>query len=87
MIKKYHIEDDKLVVESDPTVEIPIVKIIFCQLENDNTEPYVKITTVSGVIMKFRVNPSQTSKIINLIQNKRAKVLKEELKKSEVTRS
>jgi len=83
MKKKYHIKSDKLVIEADPTVEIPIVKILFCQLENDNTGPYVKITTVSGVVVKFWVDPSQKDKIMNLILVKRAEVLARELKRKD----
>jgi hypothetical protein len=81
MRKKYHIKGDKLVIESDSTVEIPIVKIIFCQLENDNAGPYVKITTVSGIVVKFWIDPSQTNKVIDLIQNKRSGILEAELRK------
>lgn len=80
MRKKYHIKDDRLIIESDPTVEIPIVKILFVKLENDNAGPYVKITTVSGVIVKFWVDPSQKDKIIDLIREKRAEVLGRRLK-------
>ena len=81
MRKKYHIKGDKLIIESDPTVEIPIIKILFVKLENDTAGPCVKITTVSGVVVRFWVDSSQTEKILELIQNKRAEVLSGELKK------
>ena len=80
MIKKYHIKGDKLIVESDPTVEIPIVRILFVKLGNDNAGPYMKITTVSGVVVRFWVDPSQEDKIMYLIQNKRGETLERELK-------
>lgn len=81
MIKKYHIKNDKLIVESDPTVEIPIVKILFVKLENDNAGPCIKITTVSDVVVRFWVDPSQKDKIMSLIQEKRAEIIALELKK------
>lgn len=81
MRKKYHIKDDKMIIESDPMVEIPIVKILFVKLENDSAGPLIKITTVSGVIVKFWIDPSQTEKILNLIQEKRAEVIAKDLKK------
>jgi hypothetical protein len=81
MRKKYHIKDDKLIIESDPTVEIPIVKILFVNLENDSAGPCIKITTVSGVVVRFWIDPSQTEKILSLIQNKRAEIITGELKK------
>lgn len=83
MRKKYHIKGDKLIIESDPTVGIPLIKILFVKLENDNAGPYVKITTVSGVIVRFWVDPSQANKIINLIRNNRAEVLASELNKKD----
>jgi hypothetical protein len=81
MTKKYHIKGDKLIIESDPTVEIPIIKILFVKLENDTAGPCVKITTVSGVVVRFWVDSSQKDKIVEMIQNKRAEVLTGELKK------
>jgi hypothetical protein len=81
MRKKYHIKDDKLIIKSDPTVEIPIVKILFVNLENDSAGPCIKITTVSGVVVRFWIDPSQTEKILSLIQNKRAEVITGELRK------
>lgn len=81
MGKKYQIEGSKLIIESDPTIEVPLVKILFVKLENDNAGPCVKITTVSSVVVKFWVDPSQANKIINLIQNERAEVLAKELQK------
>jgi len=82
MRKKYHIKGNKLIIESDPTVEIPIVKILFCQLKNDNAGPYVKITTVSGVVVRLWVDPNQTNRIMDLIQNKRARTIKAKLANS-----
>lgn len=81
MRKKYHIKGDKLIIESDPTVEIPIIKILFVKLENDTAGPCVKITTVSGVVVRFWVDPSQKDKILEMIQSMRAEVLTGELKK------
>ena len=81
MRKKYHIKGNELIIESDPTVEIPIVKILYCQLENDNAGPYVKITTVSGVIVRFWIDRSQKDKIMNLILVKRTEIIASELKK------
>jgi len=81
MKKKYRIIEDKLIIESDPSVEIPIVKIIFVKLENTNDGPCIKVTTVSGVVARFWVDPSQKDQIIDLIREKRAEVLGRELKK------
>ncbi|MCX6810138.1 MAG: hypothetical protein NTY30_00105 [Candidatus Berkelbacteria bacterium] len=81
MRKKYHIKNDKLIIESDPTVEIPIIKILFVELENDSAGPCVKITTVSGTVIKFWIDQSQSVKIFDLIQNKRAEVLAKDLKR------
>ena len=81
MKKKYHIKGDKFIIESDPTVEIPIVKILFVKLENDSAGPCINLTTVSGVVVRFWVDSSQTEKILNLIQAKRAEVITGELKK------
>jgi hypothetical protein len=81
MRKKYQIEGNKLIIDSDPKVEIPIVKILFAKLKNDSAGPCIEITTVSGVIVKFWVDPSQAEKILSLIQAKRAEVLTGELRK------
>lgn len=81
MRKKYHIKGDKLIIESDPTVEIPIIKLLFVKLENDSAGPCIKITTVSGVVVRFWVDSSQKDKILEMIQNKRAKVIAGELNK------
>lgn len=81
MRKKYQIKGDKLIIESDPTVEIPIVKILFVKLENDSAGPCVKITTVSGVVVRFWVDSNQKDKILEMIQNKRAEVLTGEFRK------
>ncbi|MEI8061355.1 MAG: hypothetical protein WCG99_03630 [Candidatus Berkelbacteria bacterium] len=81
MRKKYHIKGNKLIIESDPTVEIPIIKILFVKLENDTAGPCVKITTVSGVVVRFWVCPNQKDKILEMIQNKRAEVITGELRK------
>jgi len=81
MRKKYQIKENKLIIESDPKVEIPIVKILFAKLKNDSAGPCIEITTVSGVIVKFWVDPSQIEKILSLIQEKRAGVIKAELRK------
>jgi len=80
MRKKYHIKGDKLIIESDPTVKIPIIKILFVKLENDAAGPCVEITTVSGAIVRFWVDSNQTGRILNLIQDKRAKALSKSLK-------
>jgi hypothetical protein len=74
MRKKYHIKDDKLIIESDPTIEIPIIKILFVKLKNDTAGPCVKITTVSGVVVRFWVDSNQKDKILEMIQNKRAEI-------------
>jgi hypothetical protein len=79
MIKTYHFKGDKLLIASDPSVEIPIAKIFTAKLENDATGPCVAITTVSGVVVRFWVDSSQKEKIMELIQNKRAETLKREL--------
>jgi hypothetical protein len=81
MTKKYHIKGDKLIIELDPTVEIPIVKILFVKLENDTAGPCIRITTVSGVVVRFWVDPSQKDKILEMIQNKRAEAIKLDLTK------
>lgn len=81
MRKKYHIKGDKLIIESDPTIEIPLIKILFVKLENDNAGPCIKITTVSGVVVIFWIDASQKDKIMSLIQEKRAEVLTRELRK------
>ena len=81
MKKKYQIKGDNLVIESDPAVEIPLVKIMYVRLEYDNTGPYIKITTVSGVVVKFWVDPNQADMIMNLIQDKFVEALMKELKK------
>lgn len=81
MRKKYHIKGDKLIIESDPTVEIPLVKMMYVRLEHDNAGPLIKITTVSGVVMKFWIDPNQTDKILNFIRDKFAEALMKELKK------
>lgn len=81
MRKKYRIIKDKLVIESDPTIEIPIVKILFVKLEHDASGPYIKITTVDGVIVRFWIDPSQTEKIMSMIMVKRAEVIARELRK------
>ena len=81
MRKKYHIKGNKLIIESDPTVEIPLIKILFVKLENDNAGPCVKITTVSGVVVKFWVDPSQKDQIMSLIMVKRAEIIASELKR------
>lgn len=81
MIKTYHFKGDRLLIASDPSVEIPIAKILFAELEDDAAGPCVKITTVSGVIIRFWVDQSQKEKIMSLIQEKRAHVIARELKK------
>ena len=81
MKKKHHIKSDKLLIESDPKVEIPIVKILFVKLENDSAGPCIKITTVSGVIVRFWVDLSQADRILSLIQEKRAEAIAKELRK------
>lgn len=81
MIKKYHIKDNKLIIESDPTITIPLVKMMFVKLEHDNTGPLIKITTVSGVVVKFWIDPNQTDKILKFIQDNFAQALMMELKK------
>lgn len=81
MIKTYHFKGDKLLIASDPSVEIPIAKILFAELEDDAAGPCVKITTVSGVIIRFWVDQSQKEKIMNLLQTKRAEIISAELKK------
>lgn len=75
MIKTYHFKGDKLLIASDPSVEIPITKILFAELEDDAAGPCVKITTVSGVIIRFWVDQGQKDKIMDLIRVKRATVL------------
>ena len=80
MIKTYSFKGDKLLIASDPSVEIPIAKILFAELEDDNAGPCVKITTVSGVIIRFWVDQSQKDKIMNLIRDKRAEVINKDLK-------
>ncbi len=80
MRKKYQIIGDKLIIESNPTVEIPIVKILFVNLENNSAEPCIKITTVSGVVVRFLVDSSQKDRIMNLIMLKRSEVIAQELK-------
>lgn len=79
MRKKYHIKDNKLIVESDPTIEVPLIKILFVKLENDNAGPCIKITTVSGVVVKFWIDHSQREKIMDLIRNARAEAVKSAL--------
>lgn len=75
MQKKYHIRGDNLIIESDPSIGIPIAKILLVSAENDNAGPCVKITTVSGTIVRFWIDSSQKQKILNMVQNKRAEVL------------
>jgi len=80
MIKTYHFRGDKLLIASDPSVEIPIAKIFTAKLENDAAGPCVTITTASGVVVRFWIDPSQKERIMELIQIKRAEALKRELK-------
>lgn len=82
-MKKYYIKEDKLIIESDPTVEIPLAKMMFVKLEHDSAGPLIKITTVSGTIVKFWIDPSQTDKILNFIQDKFAEAIMKGLKKKE----
>lgn len=81
MIKTYHFRGDKLLIASDPSVEIPIAKILYAQLENDAAGPCVRITTVSDVVIRFWIDSSQKEKIMQLIMVKRAEALSKELKK------
>lgn len=81
MIKTYHFKGDRLLIASDPSIEIPIAKILFAELEDDATGPCVKITMVSGVIIRFWVDQSQKDKLMQLIQAKRANAIALELKK------
>jgi hypothetical protein len=74
-------KNNSLVGRSGPTVEIPIVKILFVKLESDHAGLYVKITTVSGVVVKFWVDPSQKDKIMNLILVKQTEIIALELMK------
>ena len=81
MIKTYSLRGDKLLIASDPSVEIPIAQILFAELEDDAAGPCVKITTVSGVIIRFWVDQSQKDEIMRLIQEKRAGAIARELRK------
>ncbi len=79
MIKTYHFKGDRLLIASDPSVEIPIAKILFAELEDDAAGPSVKITTVSGVIIRFWVDSTQKDEIMQIITFRRAEAIKKEL--------
>ena len=70
----YKIEDEKLVIDANPRIEIPILQILYVKFSEDLKDPYVTIETAAGITTILRIDPKQKAKLKILINNQRAKL-------------
>jgi hypothetical protein len=78
---EFDIQNGKLVLETVSKAEIPLIKILYVNFEDDSKNPFITIKMVDGANVTFRVKPEAKQRIKDLINDGRAEIISLEFKK------